>query len=243
MDEVKSRDINESLNSKISLDKFFEIANSKQYPIFRTNQYDLNVWLVRSNNSTSGFFDDIEVVFYKKGSEWCMERYQITTDPSDLSLISSKNPRGVAIVKPGHYPGLWTYGLHKGKYEALVQSQTVTVIRDMDRDSILDMVPPKESEYKQLYRYRVPSTGAICIDYLADDDSVIYREETGVFGINNHRASEWSFIPKIGPYSEGCAVHRDPTAYKNSFIPLIKVSSYWKNRFSGTYITEQDLLI
>ena len=52
-----------------------------------------------------------------------------------------KNPlqaAGTAILKPGQYCNCYTIGLHRGKYPALVQRMPVTVIRDADRNSVLD---------------------------------------------------------------------------------------------------------
>jgi len=48
------------------------------------------------------------------------------------------NVEGTAILKEGQHRGAWKLGKHKG-YEALVQRKEVTVIRDGNKDGILDL--------------------------------------------------------------------------------------------------------
>ena len=51
------------------------------------------------------------------------------------------NSKGCAILKAGQYRGAYQIGLHKGKYEALVQrGGKVTVYRDNNKDDTLDRV-------------------------------------------------------------------------------------------------------
>ena len=64
-------------------------------------------------------------------------------------------------------------GLHRGRYRALVQVNPCTVIRDANRDAILDYDGPRE---------------------------------TGLFGINLHRAAARGSTLTVGPHSAGCQV-------------------------------------
>ena len=227
---------------QISLEKVFEIARKKGYVIFEKGSWDLNLWLIRSKFTVAGSFDDIGLVFYKHNNSWACKAYSITTDPSDLSLIAPKNPSGTAIVKPNQYMGLWQFGLHKGKYEALVQKNPVSVIRDSNKDNILDI--PLSDELARLQRIETFNGNIKQYSYYDQVSGKIrFREEVGIFGINYHRASLWQSLLKIGPYSEGCAVHQHPEAYTKSFIPIVKSASLICNSFSGTYVTEQDFSI
>lgn len=55
-----------------------------------------------------------------------------------LNLTHPENNFGTAILKDGQYYHSHQLGLHKKKYQALVQASPVTVIRDFNRDSNLD---------------------------------------------------------------------------------------------------------
>lgn len=46
--------------------------------------------------------------------------------------------QGTAILAQGQYQNTYAIGKHKGLYDALVEIKPVTVIRDYDRDSLLD---------------------------------------------------------------------------------------------------------
>lgn len=53
------------------------------------------------------------------------------------------NSAGTAILMPGQYRGSHKLGLHRGKYEALVQKHPVRVYRDSNKDNKYDMNPAK----------------------------------------------------------------------------------------------------
>ena len=54
------------------------------------------------------------------------------------------NAMGTAILKEGQYPGSHKVGLHKG-YKALQQMGNLTIIRDYNKDGVLDYSSGKES--------------------------------------------------------------------------------------------------
>ena len=189
------------------------LAESKKYPIFNNNsfKYNLNIWGIRSNNKDVTSFNDTFVVFRKYAGNWVIEYFQGTTDPSNLTLERPENSTGTAIVKEGHYSGLWGYGFHKQRkdHKALVQIRPITVYRDNNKNNVLD--------------FNV-------------------KTETGIFGINMHRASAYGITANIGLYSAGCQVHADVNKYNNVFIPLIEGSiKEGLNSFSYTLIKESDL--
>ena len=230
--------MNKELAPKITIAALEKVAAKYGFRIFKgSKDYDLNIWQIRSNNQKAGSFDDIQAVFWKYNGVWVLNLYPITCDPSDVALIAKKNPLGVAIVKPGQYSKAWRFGLHQGKYKALVQRGTLTVIRDFNKDNILDWNEPKVYDGKIKYQ-----KGSRTIVEYKKNNVVIHREETGTdFGINCHRASTWQILERIGLYSEGCTVHQHPKRY-DEFISIVEDAvQIWGEDFTPTFITEQML--
>src|SRR6478609_4254603 len=96
--------------------------------------YNLNLVGIRSNDMTPNQFNDWEYVFWKYAGSWELVKFRITTDPGLFYLKNPANVEGTAIVKPGQYINVWSKGLHKGEYPALVQTGPITVFRDNDKD-------------------------------------------------------------------------------------------------------------
>lgn len=122
----------------IKYEELYEELRERGFP-FYDRPYDLNLVGVRNSNRQSGLADDTFMVAYRDAA-WVprVVHLPITTDPSPRYLEKPINAQGTAILAPGHYPGMWKPGLHRGKYRALVQVGPCTVIRDANRDTILD---------------------------------------------------------------------------------------------------------
>lgn len=105
-----------------------------------TAPYELNVIGVRSPIQMAGGFDDLLTAFYRdKQGKWQFHAWPATTDPGLPYLHLPINDLGAAILAEGQYPGVYQLAKHRGQYDALCQRKgTVTVIRDHNRDSILD---------------------------------------------------------------------------------------------------------
>lgn len=119
-----------------------KIAKAKGYSVFEFNgkHYNLNIWGVRSVDKDTRTYNDSMIVFWEDiEHKWHKTIYDITTDPSNESLLKPVNPKGCAILVEGQYPGLWTKGKHKGQYDALVQYNTCVVARDNNKDDKLDI--------------------------------------------------------------------------------------------------------
>jgi hypothetical protein len=84
------------------------------------------------------FDDEIHVLFKNNTKNWVHYIFPATTDPGTYWLKNPLSPQGTAILKHGQYKGCYQIGLHRGKYYALVQTKPVTVLRDYDRNAILD---------------------------------------------------------------------------------------------------------
>ncbi len=107
--------------------------------VLNTKPYQLNIVGMRSKSTNSNRFDDEIHVFYKMpNGKWNYHIYPATTDPGTFWLNNPSYSQGTAILAQGQYKNAYAIGLHKGKYEALVQHKPVTVIRDYDRDALLD---------------------------------------------------------------------------------------------------------
>ena len=110
----------------------------KTYEIYN-KPYQLNIIGIRSDSIVPNQFDDQIHVFFKNGSnQWVHYIFPATTDPGTYWLKNPLNPQGTAILSQGQYRDAYQIGLHRGKYYALVQKRPVTVLRDYDRNAMLD---------------------------------------------------------------------------------------------------------
>lgn len=127
-----------------------------------TKPYQLNIVGLRSKSTEANSFDDEIHVFYKKqDGKWNYHVYPATTDPGTFWLSNPSYEQGTAILSQGQYKNAYAIGMHKGLYSALVQMQPVTVIRDYDRDSLLDFYNGKsETGNFGINIHRAESSGA-----------------------------------------------------------------------------------
>lgn len=107
--------------------------------VLNTKPYQLNIVGLRNKSTNSNRFDDeIHVFFTKADGRWDYHIYPATTDPGTFWLNNPSFDQGTAILAQGQYKNAYAIGKHKGLYTALVQILPVTVIRDYDRDAVLD---------------------------------------------------------------------------------------------------------
>ena len=111
------------------------------------------------------------------------------------------NPKGTALLAPGQWTDCWKIGMHKGKYEALVQCAPITVYRDKDKDEI------------------------------AEETNVT---ETGMFGINIHRAMPKGITKFIDDWSAGCQVFDNIDEFKE-FLSKCKKSDRKSTRLNSSH--------
>ena len=122
-----------------SLSSIILQANSQGY-FFDKRPFKLNVVGVRNpaNTSPLKFDDQIAYFYYDENGNVVGKVVRGTTSPSIYFLENPINTSGAAILKQGQYKDAYSIGLHRGLYEALVQSKPVEVIRDADRNSIIN---------------------------------------------------------------------------------------------------------
>ena len=186
------------------------IINTLRLKTYETfgRPYELNIVGIRSDSTLPNRFDDEIHVFFKNNiSKWIHYIFPATTDPGTYWLKNPMSPQGTAILRQGQYKGAYQVGLHRGKYYALVQSKPVTVLRDYDRNAILDFLNGKP--------------------------------ETGMFGINIHRASVNGTTKSVDSYSAGCQVFANINDF-NLFMQLCeKHKQLYGNSFTYTLIDKR----
>jgi hypothetical protein len=130
----------------MTLDEVINVVESQGYQLDK-QPYKLNVVGIRNPATTvpEKFQDEI-AYFYFDDNENPIGKVAVgTTSPSVYFLNNPMADAGTAILKQGQYKDTYKIGLHKGKYEALVQSKPVTVIRDNDRNSYLNFFAKTET--------------------------------------------------------------------------------------------------
>ena len=68
------------------------------------------------------------------------------------------------------------------------------------------------------------------------------KEDTGIFGINNHRANEKVESTKVEKWSAGCIVIANPKDFENHMKICNFAAKNWGNSFTYTLIKEKDLI-
>jgi hypothetical protein len=117
------------------------IINALRFKTYETyiRPFELNIIGIRNESTVPNRFDDEIHIFFKNNSKlWIHYIFPATTDPGTYWLKNPMNPQGTAILSQGQYNDAYQVGLHREKYYALVQRKPVTVLRDYDRNAILD---------------------------------------------------------------------------------------------------------
>jgi hypothetical protein len=186
------------------------IVNALRFKTYETysRPYELNIVGIRADSSLPNKFDDQIHVFFKNSTgKWVHYIFPATTDPGTYWLKNPMSPQGTAILKQGQYKGTYQIGLHKGKYYALVQRKPVTVLRDYDRNAVLDFWNG--------------------------------RPDTGMFGINIHRASVNGTTKAVDVHSAGCQVFANINDF-NLFMQLCENHrKLYGNSFTYTLIDKR----
>lgn len=106
----------------------------KGYTFFNGNM-DVNIIGIRNTvDKNSNTFNDLICLLYMDGDQKVIHQFTATTDAGNKSRTSPLNDKGVATVVPDQYRSVWTFGLHQGKYPALVQAKAISVYRDNDKN-------------------------------------------------------------------------------------------------------------
>lgn len=189
------------LSSK-EIGRLISSMKSKNYKI-NIRPYELNMVGVRNKTSVPNKFDDTLNFFYKNDrNQWEGYSAPATTDPGTYFLNKPLKELGAAILKEGQYVDSYGTGMHRKKYEAMVQKKPVTVYRDYNRDAVLDF-----------------NNG---------------REETGLFGINIHKAGAESDV--VNNWSAGCQVFQKTADFEEFMNLARKHKGLYGNIFTYTLL-------
>jgi hypothetical protein len=128
------------------LQKIKAILRHNKYQLY-SRPFELNIVGIRSNSNTPNRFDDELHVFFKTSAlNWQYHIFKATTDPGTFWLNNPMQEQGTAILEQGQYLNTYSLGLHRGKYLALVQRKPLTIIRDYNRDAVLDFNNGKKTK-------------------------------------------------------------------------------------------------
>ena len=127
---------------ELAINNVKSIMSRKGYSFFERGNYNLNLIGVRSESKIANKFDDTFLCLYKKDNEWKWKEWRCTTDSGAYWLKNPMNRKGMALLVPNQYRGVYKLDKHLGKYTALCQRLgDLSVYRDDNRDMILDFDP------------------------------------------------------------------------------------------------------
>lgn len=130
-----------SLKYLVQKTNFYNLFVKKGYAYFTEGDYNLNIIGIRNlleGNIQNNTFNDAILCIYKEKNIWKKQIWECTTDPGSTVMKKPSNKNGIAILYPKQYRNSFTFGLHKGKYECLIQSKNIKVYRDNNKDNKLD---------------------------------------------------------------------------------------------------------
>ena len=173
--------------------------------IWHSKPYQLNIIGIRSENTTPNAFDDwICVAYMNDSGSWVVKQYAATTDPSTYYLLNPMRVEGTALMMAGQYR--YKLGTHKGQYEALVPNGAVDVLRQYQRDAVLDFF---NGNYER------------CLSGC---------------GLNVHRANAKGTTEEVNLYSAGCQVFANADNYAEFIALCRQHRARYGNDFLYTLI-------
>lgn len=219
--------------TKINMGNILSIAKKKKYVVFISSNYDINIWGIRANTHQTTNYDDILLVF------------RLSDEANIKEVFSPTHIR--KIEKHSAKKKNWIIDI----FSATTDPSDISLITPINKKGTAAVVP---GQYRALWR-----KGLHKGDYpaLVQHSNVsVYRDnnkdkyldkcettiDTGMFGINCHRASKWKIVDTIGLYSAGCQVLKSVKDFENIFLPLIdkSIGEGFKT-FTYTLIMENDL--
>ena len=88
----------------------------------------------KRNDDKPGYWNDVRMCWtYQDGKPVLGGMWTATTRPGPYYTENPINSKGAANIVPGQYTA-WQVGSHRGLYEALVQSGTLKLARDLNKD-------------------------------------------------------------------------------------------------------------
>jgi hypothetical protein len=204
-----------------NLPNIITTIKNKDYKIYN-EPYKLNIIGIRLiNKIDQNKFDDFIAFFYYDNNGKIIGKIaEATTDPGTYFLKNPMKKKGTAILKAGQYVNAYMIGLHRNKYEALVQrAGPVTVIRDSDRDGYININNIEETGYYGINIHRA-SRGK-------NNVAIIDRDSAGCQVFKNE--DDFNLMMQMAKKS------RDIYGNKFTYI-LLDERDVLKNRIAGLLI-------
>ncbi len=109
------------------------------FKVFKSGDYDLNIVGLRTiQGRKDNEFDDRIFIAYLLDGKWIVESGEATTDAGRYWLTKPDYKPCAVYLHPQQARSAYEIGLHRGKYEALVQRKPVLFWRDGNKDSHVD---------------------------------------------------------------------------------------------------------
>lgn len=192
---------------------FEELFKNKGYSFFTKGFYNLNIIGVRNNKENKVTNFFDDYLILDYNTEKCHKRYVYTI---------TTEPGLKYMLKPTNKKGtaILVPGQYKGVYSVDLHRGKYKAL--CQRNGIVKV-------YRDNNRDRIYDLAPEKID-------------SGMFGINIHRATEKSTCNTIDSFSAGCQVFSNPLEF-NAFMRIVeKAKNIWGNKFTYTLITEDDLV-
>lgn len=228
---------------KYNLDNVLQAMDRLGYNIFEndTLPYNINHVAIRNlDTRDSDTFNDILLQFYFYNDQTFVNEFEVTVDPGIYYRNYPINNDGTGILMQGQYKDMHSIGKHNNQYEALVQVNECKVIRDINKDNMLDFISVPDARLFKTY-----ADGNI-INYIYKSKSLncTYTVQKGLFGINIHHLSfkDKPITASIGKYSAACTVFANYSKDYIKFLDTCKKSiPYYGNNFTYTLINSDEL--
>lgn len=204
--------MNRDLYFKCSIFDFQKLFAEKNYAYFKKGVYNLNIIGVRSNKNK------IVTNLYDD----CLVVDYNTEVSFKRQIYSITTDPGISTIKkPTHRKGtaILVPGQYRGTYKIDKHKGKYDALCQRNKP----VKVYRDNNKDEVYDY--------------NPDSI----DTGMFGINIHRSSEFYTNVNVNGYSAGCQVFADPQEF-HSFMTLVKKSAkLFGNSFTYTLITEEDI--
>lgn len=130
-----------------------EEALKNGFKVFLSKDMDLNIIGARNPEPRPDEFDDLLHVVYKLDGKYIETIFPATLDAGKHWMENPSRSDGTAVlIHPYQYRSAFTFGMHKGQYDCLVQRKEIPVWREKDLDLEIDEHNPSTAWAIQIHR-------------------------------------------------------------------------------------------